>query len=142
MMTEAAANSQRIPTSNELAGQRTDLALERTRFAAERTLMAWLRTSLSMISFGFTIYKFLQEFARAEKLTISDRGPRNLGLALVGLGTVSLIVTSFQHWSLMKELQGQASTRTKISFVLIVAIIIALLGALVFFSMVLQTGPF
>ena len=36
------------------------LALERTRLAAERSLMAWVRTALSMISFGFTIYKFMQ----------------------------------------------------------------------------------
>jgi len=141
-MSEGAAYPPHIPTSNELAAQRTDLALQRTRLAAERTLMAWLRTSLSMISFGFTIYKFLQDFARAEKLTLPDRGPRNLGLTLVGLGTVALIVASFQHWSLMKELQSQASTRTRISFVLIVAVTIALLGALVFFSIVLQTGPF
>jgi putative membrane protein len=35
------------------------LALDRTRMAAERTLMAWVRTALSMIGFGFTIYKFL-----------------------------------------------------------------------------------
>jgi len=40
----------------------------------------------------------------------------------------------------MKDLQGQASTPTRISFVLIVAITIALLGALVFFSILLQTG--
>jgi putative membrane protein len=31
----------------------------RTIMAADRTLMAWIRTSLSMLSFGFTIYKFL-----------------------------------------------------------------------------------
>jgi putative membrane protein len=141
-MSEAAAYPQGMPTSNELAAQRTDLALKRTRLAAERTLMAWLRTSLSMISFGFTIYKFLQDVARAEKLTLPDQGPRNLGLALVGLGTVALIVASLQHWSLMKELQGHASTRTRISLVLIISITIALLGALVFFSIVLKTGPF
>ena len=36
------------------------LAIDRTRLAAERSLMAWIRTALSMIAFGFTIYKFLQ----------------------------------------------------------------------------------
>jgi len=28
--------------------------------AADRSLMAWVRTGLSMISFGFTVYKLLQ----------------------------------------------------------------------------------
>jgi hypothetical protein len=42
----------------------------------------------------------------------------------------------------MKELQGHASTRTRISLVLAISITIALLGTLVFFSIVLQTGPF
>jgi putative membrane protein len=141
-MSEAAAYPQNLPTTNELAAQRTDLALKRTQFGAERTLMAWLRTALSMISFGFTIYKFLQDVARAEKLTLPDQGPRNLGLALVGLGTSALIVASFQHWSLMKDLRGQTSKRTKISLALIVSVVVALLGLLVFFSIVLQKGPF
>ena len=39
------------------------LAIDRTRLAAERSLMAWIRTALSMIAFGFTIYKFLQDVA-------------------------------------------------------------------------------
>jgi len=43
-----------------LAEERTDLALLRTLNAAERTLMAWIRTAISMIGFGFTIYKFFQ----------------------------------------------------------------------------------
>ena len=38
----------------------TRLAVNRTRLAYERTLMAWVRTAASMISFGFTIYKFFQ----------------------------------------------------------------------------------
>src|ERR1700679_1367281 len=43
-----------------LAEKRTDLAMQRTSMAAERSLMAWVRTSLSMIGFGFSIYKFFQ----------------------------------------------------------------------------------
>lgn len=38
----------------------TKLAFERTNLAHERTLMAWVRTATSLISFGFTIYKFFQ----------------------------------------------------------------------------------
>jgi len=38
----------------------TKLAIERTRLAHERTLMAWVRTATSLISFGFTVYKFFQ----------------------------------------------------------------------------------
>ena len=43
-----------------LAEERTNLAVERSVMAAERTLMAWIRTAISMIGFGFTIYKFFQ----------------------------------------------------------------------------------
>jgi putative membrane protein len=38
----------------------TELAVDRTWLAYERTLMAWVRTATSMISFGFSIYKFFQ----------------------------------------------------------------------------------
>ena len=38
----------------------TRLAIDRTRLAYERTLMAWIRTAVSMITFGFTIYKFFE----------------------------------------------------------------------------------
>ena len=37
-----------------------DMARMRTLMAADRTLMAWVRTALSMISFGFTIFKFFR----------------------------------------------------------------------------------
>lgn len=46
--------------SGDLPHLSKDLGGMRTIMAADRTLMAWLRTSLSMLSFGFTIYKFLE----------------------------------------------------------------------------------
>ena len=46
----------------------TKLAYDRTRLAYERTLMAWVRTGTSLITFGFTIYKFFEEFHKAEQV--------------------------------------------------------------------------
>ena len=57
---EAGAAVTQKPDANALAVERTDWALDRTYMAADRTLMAWVRTSISMIGFGFTLYKFLQ----------------------------------------------------------------------------------
>ena len=52
------------------------LALDRNKLAAERTLMAWIRTALSMISFGFTIYKFLQVIDEQSAIPFSVRTRR------------------------------------------------------------------
>ena len=71
-----------------------DMASERTILAADRTLMPWIRTTLSMISFGFTIYKFLQAMFESGKSTLvaSPAGPRNFGLALISLGVWALAI--------------------------------------------------
>jgi putative membrane protein len=99
-------HSQPALTATDLANQRTDLALLRSRMAADRTLMAWIRTSLSLISFGFTIYKFLQDLGAFLQKNggpeIPVRGPRNLGLSLIALGTGSLILASIEHWRLLR----------------------------------------
>jgi putative membrane protein len=54
--------TQEIKSANELAVDRTALAVKRNLMAADRPLMAWVRTALSLISFGFTIYKIPQGF--------------------------------------------------------------------------------
>jgi putative membrane protein len=72
----------------DLAQQRTDLAVQRTIIAAERTLMAWIRTSISLIGFGFTIYKFFQYLRQSENVVgaVRPHSARNLGLTLIALG--------------------------------------------------------
>jgi len=140
-MREEATDRERQPTSRELAERNTRLATERTRLGVERTLMAWVRTSLSMISFGFTIYKFLQDMLKLETTKMSDRGPRNFGLALVGLGTVALIVATIQYWRRIRELREHTSGRM-FPLALFVAMAISILGILVFFGISQQVGPF
>ena len=89
-----------------LAVERTDLAIQRTIIAAERTLMAWIRTTISMIGFGFGIYKFFQylpeEVAAGNIKRPQD--PRNLGLTLIALGTLALAAAAYQHRTFLKAI--------------------------------------
>jgi putative membrane protein len=73
--------------------------------AAERTLMAWVRTAISLISFGFTIFKFMQTMASAEKLQKFGLGDvRTLGMTMIGIGMVALVIAIIQHIGHMKRL--------------------------------------
>jgi putative membrane protein len=102
-----AGASAATPTTNELADQRTKLALQRTVVALDRTLMAWVRTATSLISFGFTIYKFFQ--ALLETDAGSDRRlltPRGVGLVMIGLGVAGLVAATVEYRSQMRELRA------------------------------------
>lgn len=79
------------------------LAKERNRAAAERTLLAWIRTSLSLISFGFAIYKIIHTFA-AEG---TQKHPMTFLLAVcfILLGTLTMISATIQHIQILKQLQ-------------------------------------
>jgi uncharacterized membrane protein YidH (DUF202 family) len=59
----------------------TFLAYVRTRHALERTMMAWVRTAASLITFGFSVYKFFQfELNRTQQDSPSS-APGRLGLS-------------------------------------------------------------
>lgn len=98
-------------SSNELAEMRTDLATQRTMMAADRTLMAWVRTALSMISFGFTIYKLLQSFEQKGADLSDASSPRVMGLFLTGLGTVAMIMGLLEYWHRLKGLHAVQPVR-------------------------------
>lgn len=120
------------------------LALDRTRLASERTLMAWVRTALSMITFGFTIYKFLEALQGQATGTLPlarPHGARTMGLALIGIGTFALIVACAQHWKYVRSLKLDPRS-TPWDLALIVGCLLGLLGLLIFGSIVLNAGPF
>ena len=105
----------------------SDLGETRTIMAADRTLMAWIRTSLSMLSFGFTIYKFLE----AQKDLVHPNSPQQVGLFLVGLGTASMILGTISFWSTLRELNRVEEFRLGRP-TLLIALVISVAGVVLF----------
>jgi len=126
-------------SAEALAEDRTDMATRRTLMAADRTLMAWVRTSLSMISFGFTIYRVLEGFQQAGQALPREHTPRNIGLILTALGTVAMVMGVIEYWGSIKMLrryQPIPFARPSI----IMALIMSVGGVFMFFSII--TGLF
>jgi putative membrane protein len=120
----------------DLATERTREALVRTRLAYERTMMAWVRTATSLISFGFTIYKFFQYLRESAgaNAAAEDRllDPRAVALVMIGLGVGVLLLATIEHRRGMNELRtlyGQYGAFPR-SLAAGVAILLGLLGLL------------
>jgi len=124
-------------SSNELAVERTDLAVSRTVMAADRSLMAWIRTALSMISFGFTIYKLLESFREHGGALRTNESPRNMGLFLIGIGTLSMLMGTAEYVFRIKDLRELEKTRY-LRPSLIMAIIMSLTGLVLFSSIAVR----
>ena len=110
----------------------TLLAVDRTRLAHERTLMAWIRTATSMISFGFTIYKFLEaQPARERRFTFVERllDARNFAIIMISVGLLGLFFAALENH---RELQALRATygeaRIPRSNSMRVAVLVAVFG--------------
>jgi putative membrane protein len=113
-----------MPSSNELA-------IDRTRLAHERTLMAWTRTATSLISFGFTIYKFFQYLHEDEPQAVREGvlGPRLFALFMITTGIIALILATVEHRRSMLTLRASYG-KLPYSLASVVASLVALLGVL------------
>ena len=128
----------------DLAGHRTDLAVERTVMAANRTLMGWIRTALSLISFGFTIYKFIEAATQGNAVgLLKVEGPRRLGLTLIALGTASVVLGSIEYYRTVKRLNGMTKDHyNPLNFAFIIGLMVGLLGLFLFLTIVTHTEIF
>jgi putative membrane protein len=116
----------------------TELAVDRTRLAHERTLMAWVRTAASLISFGFTIYKFFQ-YLQEKGQGREERalGPREFALLMIGIGLTALFLATLQHRRDMVRLRAQYPFVPN-SLATVVAGLIAVLGIISFVAIILR----
>jgi putative membrane protein len=119
----------------------TMMAVTRTVMAADRSLMAWVRTGLSLISFGFTIYKFL-EYSREQviasgKILRGVSSPKLVGLFMVGMGVLSLIFGMIENIHNVKLLTGQYGLR-RTRYALFMAAILSIFGLFLLLGILFQ----
>jgi len=104
----------------------TQLAVIRTCLALDRTMMAWVRTAVSLISFGFTIYKFFQYMEQKGERADRLIGPRGFGMLLITIGLATLLMATIQNRRTLKLLEAES----RYSLAEVLAAMISVLGIL------------
>jgi putative membrane protein len=120
---------QQTPQSAPVLDVSTRLAFDRTRAAYERTMMAWIRTSTSLITFGFSIYKFFQIEVPPPGRHNRLIGPRGFAFILVSIGLFSLILATLEYRQNIRTLGAQYAGKRR-SLAVMVAALISMLGIL------------
>jgi len=115
----------------------TKLAFERTRNSYENTMMSWIRTATSLITFGFSIYKFFQIEAPNHPQQNRLIGPREFALILVSIGLISLVLATLEHHQSIRALGAQYAGQRR-SLALLVAALISILGILALLAMIFR----
>ena len=115
----------------------TRLSVDRTRLSYERTMMAWIRTATSLITFGFSLYKFFQiEGAGREQDRIVSATIFS-GLMIV-IGSVSLLMATLQHRRELNALKAEYPSQVPRSLARVLAALISGLGILALVAVVLR----
>ena len=129
-----------MDSSQSIAEETQKLAYTRTVLAQERTLMAWVRTSLALISFGFTIAKLFSDLSKMDMIP-RDSGStsKDLGSALIAIGTVSLIIAVLQHLSIMKLLDHD-DLKKKFPLTVAVAVLVSFIGLVMIANIIFKFG--
>jgi putative membrane protein len=121
--------------SPETFSASTQLGVDRTYLAHERTLMAWTRTAASLISFGFTIYKFFE--AENKGKPHHPLGYVTFSLTMISIGLVSLLLATYQHRRDTNELEHTYHVKKRY-LAPITAGLIAALGVLGLLAVILR----
>jgi putative membrane protein len=115
----------------------TDLAVARTCLAHERTLMAWVRTSISLISFGFAMYKFFDFIRGGQPSAQGSFSARRYALFIISIGLIALLLATWEHQRNMRALRAMFPN-VPYSGVTVLAGLISLLGIVTLIAVILR----
>ena len=110
----------------------TQLAVDRTRLAHERTLMAWVRTATSLISFGFSIYKFFEFDAAQKAAAARTLSPRQFGMIMIGTGLAALALAAIDYQRNMRQMHRAYGGAVRGWAAMAVAVIVSAVGIVAF----------
>jgi len=99
--------------------------------------MAWVRTATSLITFGFSVYKFFQIEAPRGVERSRLIGPRQFAIALVSIGLFSLVFATLQYFQNMRMLRAEYP-RTPRSLAIVVAGLLSMLGIVALVLMIFR----
>jgi putative membrane protein len=113
-------------------------AYERTRAAYERTMLAWVRTATSLITFGFSIYKFFQLATTAHPPEHQRLGSRAFALLLVCIGLLSLALATLDYRRNLRVLTAPRRGRHHRSLAVAVAGMVSVAGIFALLVMIVR----
>jgi putative membrane protein len=112
----------------------TRLAIDRTRVAYDGTAQSLIRTGTSMITFGFSVYKFFQIEPRVSGRMI---GPHEFAVIMVGAGLASLIAGACEHQLNLRALRAIYPTMRR-SATSLITVLLSVLGVLVLLAVIFR----
>ena len=117
----------------------TRFSFERTLLSHERTVMSWVRTATSLITFGFTLYKFFQldPGAAAQPRAQHVISARLFAMIMIASGLFALLVAAIQNWQYRGHWRKQGLD-VPLSLSTLVAGVVAGLGLLALFAAVFR----
>lgn len=105
--------------------------------------MAWMRTAVSLLGFGFSIYKFF-EYLHGAGLTEPDwtpHAPRLLAIALISLGSASLLLAMINHVKVGRILAREVDRRFSFDLTFVASAVLLVLGLAALWVVAFRTGP-
>lgn len=94
--------------------------------------MAWVRTSVSLITFGFTMYKAFEYLGQHENVTARLRSlaeARHFGIAMIGIGVGALLIALVEHLRQVRKARLLDSELPVMSVAAVVAMLFAAIGS-------------
>ena len=125
--------AKRVNEEKSLGVNTTDLVFEQTAMSHDTTLTAWLRTAISLMSFGFTIYKFFQESSAIEAARYRLLTPRVVGLVMISFGLLSLLLAQIEHRKAIKKIRKSYPNLQKSGSALLSSLVL-LFGLILFLA--------
>jgi putative membrane protein len=129
--------SEKKKRKKEEKAEKEENSSQRTLLAFERTLLAWVRTGTHLMTFGFAIYKLLQERALTpgHHPILQYVTPKSIGLVMIGSGFIGILLASHRNIQVIRK-YGKLETKSYYApamiqaYVVMTLCMIMILGAL------------